>query len=222
MKNIFLATVTSGLLCATSVCWANHYNVDIQGEYESWRSGLGGQSTALLAGLGVGYHGPKFFSGVGFVTGDYDTEDNSDDTLQRTDVDLVIGYRLDQRLSIFAGYRFNQMKYNSDTSGAKSFDENAHGLGGGVSFSAFIHDKWILFGSAALSFFTTKTQYDDDTENDSGNGYSLGTEGGVLFRMSQKTSIALRLKYQTSEVNYDNGNWPNAYQRLGLQLSQAF
>jgi len=46
--------------------------------------------------------------------------------------------------------------------------------------------------------------------------------GGVLFRMSQKTSIALSLKYQTREVNYDNGNWPNAYQRLGLPLSQAF
>jgi len=207
----------------SSAVFADKFNAEVKGEYETWSSGIGGQSTALLYGAGLAYHQDKLFYGGGFVLGDYSMDSDTGKDLSRMDVDLVAGYRLDHMWSAFAGYRFNQMSYTSK-SGTTDFDENTHGLGGGVALNQVLNAQWVAFGSAALSLLTTETEYKDDTPSDPGTGFSLGVEGGTLYRINKTTNTALRIKYQTTRINYDDSGveWPHSYVRFGVSLNHSF
>jgi len=202
---------------------AGRYNAEIKGEYESWRSGIGGQSNALLYGAGLSYHQDKLFFGAGFVMGSYDMDSSTGEHLSRKDIDLIAGYQLNNTSSVFAGYRFNQINYTS-ISGATDFDENTNGLGAGLALNQVINAQWVGFGSAALSLLSTKTSYKDNSPSDSGTGFSLGVEAGTLYRINNESNVALRIKYQTSRINYNESgvDWPHSYVRFGLSLNKSF
>lgn len=222
MKKSILCFSILSVLASTQVL-AGKFNAEVKGEYESWSSGIGGQSTAFLYGAGIGYHQNKIFYGGGFVMGDYSMDSSSGKDLSRLDMDFVAGYHLDKTWSAFVGYRYNQMSYTSK-SGSADFDESTHGLGGGVGMHQVLNAKWVAFGSAALSLLTTETEYKDNTPSDPGTGFSLGVEGGALYRINQMTSAALRLKYQNSRINYDDSGveWPHSYVRFGVSLNHSF
>jgi len=224
MKKSILASSFIVAIIVSAPILADKFNAEVKGEYETWSSGIGGQSTALLYGAGLAYHQDKMFYGGGFVLGNYDMDSDTGKDLKRMDVDLVAGYRLDHMWSAFAGYRFNQMNYTSQ-SGTSDFDENTHGLGGGIALNQVIDAQWVAFGSAALSLLSTETEYKDSSlDSDPGIGFSIGVEGGALYRINKTTNTALRIKYQTTRINYDDSGveWPHSYVRFGVSLNHSF
>ena len=197
---------------------AQSYSVEAKVEYETWSSGLGGQATAPLGGLGLGYYKDNYFLGAGFVLGDYKIKGTSDN-LSRADLDLVAGYQLDKEWSTFVGYRFNQMEFDDNDN---SFKENTHGIGGGVMLAQSLNKNWVGFATFALSVLTTTVEYKDDTQDDDGKGVSLNAEGGAIYRINTNFDLAFRVKYQTSRLDYESTNWPHSYLRLGASLGYGF
>ncbi len=199
---------------------AQSYSVEAKMEYETWSSGLGGQATAPLAGLSVGYYKDKYFFGAGFVLGDYKIKGTSD-SLSRTDLDVIAGYQLDQEWSAFMGYRFNQMEFDDDND--SSFKENTHGIGGGVMLTQILNESWVGFATFALSGLITTAEYKDSSREDNdGKGFSVNAEGGAIYRINTDLDLALRVKYQTSRLDYESSNWPHSYLRLGASLGYRF
>ena len=209
------------LLCSLApleMAYSKQLSVEVRGEYETWASGLGGQASAFLAGGGIAYYLNQYYIGGGFVTGDYQIENNANADLRRNDIDFVAGYRIDNRLSTFIGYRFNRMSYTSSDTLANSFDENTHGLGVGVSYTQKLKPKWGAFATMALSGLYATTNYSNNLGDDTGKGFSLGTEGGLFYRIQENMNIALRLKYQSTRLDYSETDWPHSYFRVGLNL----
>ena len=200
---------------------AASYHVEAKAEHETWRStGLAGEASAVLFGLSFGYYENSYFSGVGFVVGDYDV-DESGNELKRLDVDAVVGYRLDKQYSIIAGYRLNNVTY--DTSSTKS-EEAVHGLGVGLVYQQHLFKNTTGFGLITGGVLYSQLEYDDNdgSHSEDGQGFSMGTEAGVLYRITQHIDSAIRLKSQTNRLSYSNSNWSHSYFRLGLNLSYAF
>lgn len=202
--------------------FGQQYNAEVKAEYESWASGLGGQATALLGGAGLSYYKDEYYFGGGFVAGNYSIEDDGGDDISRLDMDLVAGYQLQNNVSVFAGYRLNKMNMTSASGDAFSFNETTHGIGGGVTLYEPIKNDFYAFGTAALSLLLTKTSYKDNSSDDKGFGYSLGTEAGIMYQYNQKTTFASRLKYQTSKLDYDPAEWSHSYVRIGFDIGYSF
>ena len=193
------------------------YNLEIKGGYESWKTGLGGDSSAAVGGVGLGYYKDKYFAGGGFVLGDYVLNDDDDKTISRKDLDLVIGYQVDSQWSLFTGYRFNRTNFSSQDTPSLNKRENTLGFGLGASFKVPLAKSMIAFGTAAISGLYSYNNFDEN-----GTGYSAGTEGGLLYSINPKTSVAFRVKYQTSKVSYDPGEWSHSYIRFGAHLGYLF
>jgi len=215
------------LLCSTAMILpfggnaAESISVEAKAEYETWASGLGGQSNAPLAGLGVGYYKNDYFFGTGFVTGNYNISGTSD-TVTRADLDVVAGKKLNGEWSAFVGYRLNLMAF-SDKDDGTSFDETTHGLGAGLMLSQVLNKGWVGFATFAISGLTTETKYKDSSiGDDSGQGVSVNTEAGAIFRINNISDVAMRVKYQTSRLSYESAEWPHSYFRLGASFSRRF
>ena len=205
-------------MITVEMVYSKQLSVEARGEYETWASGLGGQATAFLAGGGVAYYVKEYYIGGGFVTGSYQIENDTKADLRRNDLDFVAGFRVDIRLSTFIGYRFNRMSYSSSGSFANDFNENTHGLGVGVSYTKKLKPKWGAFGTVALSGLYATTDYSSNLSDDTGKGFSLGTEGGLFYRLQENLNIALRLKYQSTRLDYSETDWPHSYFRVGVNL----
>lgn len=200
---------------------AASYNVEAKAEYETWRStGLAGEASAVLSGLSFGYYENSYFGGIGFVTGDYDV-DESRNKLERLDVDAVLGYRMDKQYSIIAGYRLNNITY--DTSTTKS-EEVVHGLGVGLVYQQHLFKDTTGFGLITGGVLYSQLEYDDidGSHSEDGQGFSIGTEAGVLYRITQHIDSAIRIKYQTNRLSYSDSNWSHSYFRLGFNVSYVF
>jgi len=63
------------------------------------------------------------------------------------------------------------------------------------------------------------TKYNNKFSDDTGKGLSLGTEGGVFYRLREDMDIAFRLKYQFSRLDYTETQWPHSYFRVGVNLN---
>jgi len=220
MKNLLFVFSFCMAFNISSLLAEGKYKVEVKGEYESWASGIGGQSTALLYGAGLGYYQSEMFYGASFVMGEYDMGSSSGKDLSRRDIDLIGGYKLDSMWSIFGGYRLSQMSY-TNVMGTSDFNENIHGLGGGVAMRKIINSRWFGFASVALSLLKTETKYTGSVPSDPGAGYSFSVEGGSLYRFNQSNNLALNVKYQTNRISYDNSgvDWPHSYMRFGLSLN---
>jgi len=200
----------------THSSWAV-YNLEVKGGYENWKTGLGGDTNAVVGGVGIGYYQEKYFAGGGFVLGDYVLNDDDDKTISRKDLDLVIGYHVDSQWSLFTGYRFNRTNFSSQDTPSLNKRENTLGFGLGASFKVPLAKSMVAFGTAAISGLYSYNNFDE-----SGTGYSAGTEGGLLYSINPKTSVAFRVKYQTSKIDYDPGEWSHSYIRFGAHLGYLF
>ena len=213
---ILLLTLTLLFCVFAQSSWAA-YNLEVKGGYENWKTGLGGDASAAVGGVGVGYYKDKYFAGGGFVLGDYVLNDDDDKTISRKDLDLVIGYQVDSQWSLFTGYRFNRTNFSSINTPSLDKRENTLGLGLGASFKVSLARPIVSFGTAAISGLYSYNNFDEN-----GTGYSVGTEGGVLYSINPKTSFALRVKYQKSVIPKDPGEWSHSYIRFGAHLGYLF
>ena len=219
-KNNKIVSVAAFLVLASPFVAAQQYNMELKGEYESWDTGseFGGETSAVIGGAGLGYYQGDYYAGGGFSTGSYVLNNNSDKTIQRTDLDLVIGKKIDKQWSLFTGYRFNWLEYSLKGDASATRRENTAGVGLGASFGLPFTPRWIAFMSGVVSGLYAFNNFDE-----SGKGFALGTEGGLLYSVNRKTSIAVRAKYQNTKISYDtNRDWTHSYIRLGAHLGYVF
>ena len=212
------STIATLLMVSTFApsSWAE-YNLEVTGGYENWSTGLiGGDARGLVGGIGVGYHKNKYFAGGGVVVGEYNFDKN-DKTIARNDLDLVIGYKVDPQFSLFTGYRFNRTDYTSQSDATLNSKENTLGFGLGASFGIPLSKSFVVFGTAAMTGLYSYNNLDNN-----GQGYSVGTEAGVLYSFNRKLNIALRAKYQTSKIAKSDTDWNHSYVRFGAHLGYLF
>jgi len=197
---------------------AQQYNIELKGEYEIWDTGLYGEANAPLGGVGLGYYKKEYFAGGGFVLGDYSVQDDSDIEIQRIDFDFVLGKKIDEQWSVFTGYRFNRFNYSSKTDASITTRENTLGLGLGASLTVPFTPHWIGFISGVFSGVYSYNNFDDK-----GKGFSVGIEGGVVYSVNPRTTLAMRAKIQSTKIGYDGGDeWVHSYNRLGVNLGYLF
>jgi len=214
--NNLILTVIILISISTQSSWAA-YNLEVKGGYESWKTSLYGNANAVVGGVGVAYYKDRYFAGGGLVLGDYALDDEDGKSISRKDLDLVLGYKLDSQWSLYSGYRFNRTNYVSNTSASLDRRENTLGLGIGASFNVVLAQSWIGFGTVSISGI-----YSYNNADDKGKGYSAGSEGGILYSINPKTTVAVRVKYQTNKIDYDPGEWSHSYIRFGAHLGYLF
>jgi len=200
-------------------------SVDVRSEYESWNSGINGNSSALLLGLGgTKSITPELTASAGFMTGEYDSSSEQlEETLNRNDIDLAIGYRFTPNVNLFVGYRLVQIDYSTNLAQQRSFSDLTHGLGIGVDAFQVVYPKTAVYGRLGISgLFSTIDS--DQTGTDRGLGFSTGIEGGIVYQIMERTNIGVSLKQQSSTVDYgDNStNWKSNYVRYGISLGHLF
>jgi len=199
---------------------AQQINVELRGEYEQWNMGtnLGGKASSTLAGASVGYYKDAYFAGAGFALGNYEISNDTDKEIQRTDFDLVLGKKLDDQWSVFTGYRFNRFDFTSKSNASLEKHENTLGLGIGAMFNVPFTPRIIGFVSGAINGVYSYNNFDEK-----GNGISVGSDVGVVYSVNPKTTIAARIKYQTTKISYDDApDWSHAYNRFGLNLGYLY
>ena len=222
MKSILFFIV---LLLNAPLVSAQKYNLELKGEYEKWatenHTSFRENSTGVLGGIGLGYYGDEYFVGGGYILGDYQFDSDSTKSLQRMDIDLVIGKKIDQQWSVFTGYRFNQFSYEKSDEPSAARKENTLGLGLGASFTVPFTPRWYTFITGVVSGIYAYNNFDETAK-----GYSLGLEGGVLFVVNAKTTLAMRIKTQGTSLAYDDTvqarDWNHSYVRAGVSLGYAF
>ena len=200
------------------------FSADVRGEYENWNSGLGGQSSGVLAGFSLGYQtSPKYYLGGGVITGSYDTDSLAKSTLNRRDLDMVAGYFIQDQTSIYLGYRQYKIDYNNNEDNSRSFTDTTHGLGIGAATFYDLAPKWTTYGRFTISALAASANYEiGGTEK--GTGYSVGTELGLLLSLNRTTNLGGGIKYQSANIKYKNqaDSWAHNYTRLVLSLSHGF
>jgi len=195
-------------------------SVDLRGEYETWKSGLGGTSKAFLAGVGATQKLNKQFAiGGGFVMGNYGTDSIADKDVKRLDIDITLSYRYKPFVTLFLGYQNIRLNVDNETDATRSFDDVAHGLGAGVASYLPLSKNWFLQGGFGVDSLYATSEMPSVTE--SGFGYSASVNGGVLYSITKKMTLGLGLKSRYSAVNYsgDEGKWSHNATRILLSLS---
>lgn len=197
---------------------------DLRGEYENWKSGLGGTSSGMLGGLGVSHAIDEKVSVSGsFVAGGFDTDSTATTDVKRVDVDVSASYRLRPLFSVFLGYQLIQLGVDVKSDETRSFDDRLHALGIGVSsFYPIVH-RWMAYvGASASGVYATST-LKAGGEN-AGTGFSTSVNGGVLYIVSWRTSLGLGFKTRLTNVDYggDEAHWAHNAARATVSLSRAW
>ncbi len=224
MYKLKLLTVLA-IVFSSLVSTALHaFSLDVRGEYENWSSGLGGTSTAFMKGLSGTFDlNHKFALGVGIVTGDYKTDTIAKSNIDRMDTDLTLSYQYQPGISIFAGYQFIQLDYNNSFDNTRSFEDTSHGLGVGVAAYHRLGKRWYAYGGLGLTLIYASSDLENGVK-DRGIGYGSGFNGGVLYGINSKTSVATGIKTRLTTLDYkgDSGQWAHNYTRLVVSLTRAF
>ncbi len=222
MRLLKLFFISFTLIFSQSV-FANS-SVDARTEYETWNTGINGKTSAILLGLG-GTHSinQSWTIAGGFVTGKHDSNDSSQDTLKRSDVDVAVGYRLMPKVTVFAGYRLVKIDYDNTLSPNRSFTDLTHGFGAGISAYHSILPDITAYGRFGLSGLLS-TLDSENKDSDRGVGISSGIEAGLIYQFIEHTNIGLAIKQQSSTIDYrgDSEKWNHNYIRIGLSLSHYF
>ena len=109
--------------------------------------------------------------------------------IERTDLDLLFGYYVLQRVSVFAGYKTS--KWCCDT-----FDLEQEGYGYGLSGFYPLDDKVLAYGSLSNSKFSV-----DQDGDDIGHVQGPLIEIGVLYQLNPKVHVTA--SYKTEGRRFD-------------------
>lgn len=171
----------------------------------------------LTPGLTLTYD--RFYASgkYAFTVSDADVSEEEDlGSANRTDFDLTLGYRLNKRASIFAGYHFGETEIDfvprdlEDDSDLMAFtdtyEENGIHIGG--SYSWPIGDNSILSANMAYAFFDADNTFnanvdevedaEEEIEFDDETGIAKGDSNGFSFGIRWTMSLTESLYYSAS------------------------
>ncbi len=152
----------------------------------------------------------RYYAGLNLQGGAYKFENNAPDqvsnntstavnnvTIQRSEIDLIVGYYFWENISLFIDFKSTQNKYDNN-----NFKQKFSGLGLGVSGSWLLNDNWSLYGT--FGFIGRGDLKADDKVNGYANSAAL--EFGGLYRYRDAHRFTLGIKSQGQKYNYNNGS----------------
>lgn len=210
---VSLSGLTSHLQAATSVNLGatlngSEWNGDNGPGGTSFESSEGGQF-GLSASLNI----DRFYLGFSLQGGDYSFDGNAPDqftaqgnatanntTVQHSDVDLLAGYYVLPRISLFVDLKGVGSKWQNN-----GYQQNFGGVGVGASGYHKLAEKWLMFGTIGFVGGDVK----DSGGAKHGTGRSRAFTLGGVYSMTKNDNLNFGIKLRKYEFDYDSGNQQN-------------
>lgn len=189
-------------------------------DYNLWQTGIDGTAAGPSVGADVNISRERWFTGVGYTRVQLSGSGANRIDLERADMDVVAGYRFDPQIAAFLGYKKINVNYTNSTV-SQSFDESINAVGGGANMAITLAPRVIGYGTVSVSYLMS--QYEGLAAKE-GSGVHVGQEGGLLYRVSNRLSVAAALKHQWLSVKYSASSsaWVSDLFRLGAHLVYRF
>ncbi|MDH5445342.1 MAG: hypothetical protein OEY52_07280 [Gammaproteobacteria bacterium] len=162
-------------------------------------------------GFSIAYLSGNFYTGLNLQGGEYKfekegpyqvtetgTDTVSNDTINRSEVDLVFGYYLTQRISVFF-----DIKGTTSTWQSNNYQQEYGGLGIGIAGYWPVSSDWKIYGSfGVIPSGEVKTN-----GKKIGKGKSSGLDIGALYSLSDSHRLMFGIKSSSYEYEFDNGGF---------------
>lgn len=209
------AFATSMLVVAPSTAAPVSISIGVKLEPSNWQGSNYAtdskdfESDTGRLGLSVGLQKGSFYAGINIKGGEFEFKNGSPDqitatgvissdqaVIQRSEVDLLFGYYLWRRFSLFVDLKNSGNKWQDP-----DYELVSSGLGVGGTGYYPLSQKWIIFGS--IGFIKLNLTVDDE---EVGTGTGGAVEIGFMYRMTERTSLTLNARNQTRVYELDNGS----------------
>ncbi|MDH5408112.1 MAG: hypothetical protein OEZ33_08175 [Gammaproteobacteria bacterium] len=155
------------------------------------------------------YHYGKFFAGLNVQGGTYEfgakapdritttgSISNSNVKIKRSELDLVAGYFITNRISIFLDIKGTNNNWLDE-----NYEQAFSGFGLGVYTAWPLSDKWSLKGSlGVISNGIVKVN-----DEEAGEGTSSSLDIGAMYNVSSKGKINFGIKASSQTYKFDSG-----------------
>ena len=161
-------------------------------------------------GMNIGYRNGQMYAGLNLQGGEYNFTGRapdietasisipvSNERIRRSELDLVFGYYLTPRVSIFG-----DIKATTSVWQGSAYSQSYSGLGIGVAGNWPLNADWLVYGS--LGLINNGKVSSDSVEI--GSGKSAGLDVGALYSISNGHRLMLGLKSSTYVYEFDNGS----------------
>jgi hypothetical protein len=225
----FVAIIAIGLLISTTAfCQESpfQFSVGLVQWFSRW-------DTDFFKGSGFGSWGPKigvgyknFGLGIVFLNGNFDLDikGGGKADADRSDLDVILQYRINQYISASLGLKYFTYNMSSKT---QSIEESLTGAGLGLGgYYPFAESGFYAYGlisylpalnidySAKISGFK---------ESDSGDGSAFNAEGGVGYLFTRiPISIDVGYRHQTVDKKGLTKNTSDVFSGPAIDVSYAF
>lgn len=184
-----------------------------------------GQSTdygsGLMYGPALNIRSGKLFAGLTYLTGGgfgYE-ETNYKLEVDRTDMDLSIGYNVHPNIGLFLGYKTTTMELEETTSsGSYTWENEFKGPAFGLTAHSRIGEsRWLLFGT--LSYVSLASTFDGVPGEDF---IGPSFEFGVAYTAeTMPVSVMLGYKYQSYKEDVEDAG-QDTFSGLTLGVNYTF
>jgi len=192
--------------------WCNQWkrSTPNEGSDRSKRTPLIGPVVEATLPNGIFAEASYLFSGKDYQ---FNTADGLTTKVERSDIDLVVGYKVLHGLGVFAGYRNSAFKEKE--TGVK---ETAYGPQAGVRGSFPLNEKLALTGS--LAYLAGKFKTEDALVSATEKSPGWVAELGAKYAFSKQVSAALAYQRETSKGK--ESDVKDAFTGLALRAMYAF
>lgn len=211
----FTTCMTSALLLVASQSFAQtdtQYSIGAKLDFSTWEGdnpgGASFDAKAPMLGLEAKAQHAKWFGGLTLTGGEFKFDTLAPSrptnplptgsepvTIKRGEVDLVLGYRFWERISLFLDFKNVTNEWNTD-----GYKIEYNGLGVGITGFHPLTPEWTLFGN--LGFLPMNIRADGQ---EVGDARRSALNVGFLYRMSPRFNLRIGLQSQTQTDKYDGG-----------------
>ena len=181
--------------------WYSYYDGEYSGSGSSFSEG---SDAAIMVGPSLQGSYGKFFGGMTFLKAlqDYELEDGS--TMDRYDLDLLVGYRLHDRVGLVLGYKYINLDWESGD-GTRSGPVLGAAFNYPIMPGGWKNPLILLFNVNLFPMLTFEDSYGSIDVDDNGNGYSM--ELGVAYPISSWVfSLGYKLQHIEAEYDYNSNS----------------
>ncbi len=148
----------------------------------------------------------NYYGGISVAGGSFRFKGNAPDrptapnpastvtTIKRTELNLIVGYQITPRVSIFTGLQNIKNDWKDE-----DYAVEYTGLGLGVNGNYALTPQWTIYGS--IGVIPLKISQPSGTEIGDGRGASL--EFGGSYILETNMALSLSIKSQSREFDYD-------------------